>query len=805
MSLISGSVPNFISGVSQQSFALRLASQAEEQVNGWPSVVNGLDKRPPFEHGAVLPGTYSDNAYVHIINRDSVERYAVVVAGGDLRVFRLSDGSEVTVAFPDGKGYLTGSNFSAVTVADFTFLANRTVATAMATTPLAPSRSPEALVAVAVGNYSTNYNIILTAAGGSAQTVSTTTSNTDPVTIRTDNIAEALRVAIAALPTGDWSVTRTGSTLHISRTNNGDFTISTSDSFGDQAMRPVKGRIAAAELLPARAVNGFIVEVEGAPGNRFDNRFLEYRTSGSADSAGVWTEVPQPGRQVAFNAATLPHVLVREAGGTFTFRRGQWANCRAGDLNTQPVPGWVGLPISDVFFYRNRLGFIGGEHIGMSRNGEFFNFWRETASQLLDTDPIDVGVSHVKVSNLHWAVPFNETLILFSDQTQFIDNSGALLTPATVDFRQVTEFETDVQARPKGLGPFIYFPAVRGGFSSIREYFLDGASRSANANDVTAHVPEYIVGRVRDMAASATEDVAAITAPSPNGSVWIYKFQFSGNEKVQSAWTRWELGAGAQVLAMEFIQSVLWAVVLRGTSLTLESLDLSPSRGLGALPFVPKLDRLLLANRAASWSFDAPTNRTTFNLGFDMAHNGTGTQPGVLEAVVITPVNGIPAGTRYALTVTGALGAPSVVSLPGDWTSTAARNALVIGKRYELRHRFSTLLVRSEAPGGGLVSVTDGRLQLSLLRVNFTDSGYFRAEVTPFRRQTYTYPFTGRVAGSARNLLGQLTLETGTFTFPIRTRNMDTIIDLVNDSPYPSRFLNAEWEGMFTPRGRRVD
>lgn len=805
MSLVSGSVPNFISGISQQAFALRLASQAEAQINGWPSVVNGLDKRPPFEHAAILTGTYASDAYVHLINRDSAERYVVVVAAGDLRVFRMSDGTEVSVAFPDGKGYLTGSNFSAVTVADFTFLVNRNVTTAMQPGVVAASRSPEALVAVRVGNYSTTYSVVLTAAGGSAQTVSITTSNTDPATIRTDVIAGQLRSAIAALPTGNWNVTQVGSTLHITRTTGGDFTVVTADSYGDQGMIAVKGKVQAAELLPARAVNGFIVEVEGSPGNRFDNRFVQYQDSATASGQGVWVEVPKPGRLIRFDAATMPHVLVREAGGTFTFRRSQWADCRAGDENTAPPPGWMGAKLSDVFFYRNRLGVIGGEHVGMSRNGEFFNFWRETAQQLLDTDPIDVAVSHVKVSNLHWAVPFNETLLLFSDQTQFIDNSGAVLAPSTVDFRQVTEFEASITTRPKGVGPFIYFGALRGGFSSVREYFLDGSSRSANANDVTAHVPQLVVGDITDMAASPTEDCLAVCSADEPGSIWLYKFQFSGAEKVQAAWTKWELGQGGRVLGLEFINSSLWAVILRGTQLALERMDLDPGRSLGSLPFVPKLDRLILGARCASATYSAGTNATTFNVGFDMRFNGPGTTAAEIEAVVITAFNGHPAGSRFVLSPTNAQGTNTTLTLPGDWSSTAGRNAVVFGRRYALRHRFSTLLVRSQAPGGGLVAVTDGRLQLSLMKVNFTGTGYFRAEVTPFRRDTYRYPFTGRVVGSARNLIGQLPLETGTFTFPIRTNNMTATIDLVNDSPYPSRFLNAEWEGMFTPRSKRVD
>ena len=70
--------------------------------------------------------------------------------------------------------------------------------------------------------------------------------------------------------------------------------------------------------------------------------------------------------------------------------------------------------MSDIFFHRNRLGFISGESIVMSRAGEFFKFFPETTTTILDADPIDVNVSHVKVSNLRHAIPFAEELLLFS-------------------------------------------------------------------------------------------------------------------------------------------------------------------------------------------------------------------------------------------------------------------------------------------------------------------------------------------------------------------------------------------------------
>jgi hypothetical protein len=792
MSLVTGGVPSFIAGVSQQAPALRLASQAEEQINGWPSVATGLDKRPPTEHAARLSTAAPLNAFLHIINRDLVERYVVVVASGDLKVYRF-DGTEVSVAFPDGKGYLTGADFTAVTVADFTFVANRSIAVAMDPAVLAPSRNPEALLAVRVGNYSTTYNVTLTPQGGSAQTASFTTSNTDAATIRTDNIAEQLRTTILGWNNG-WLVDRVGSTLLIRRTGGGDFTILSADSFGDQGLIAVKGKVQSTALLPARAFGGFQVEVEGSSGNRFDNHYVAYSDSATAGSQGTWVEIPKPGRRIRLNAATMPHILVREANGSFTFRRAQWADCRCGDENTNPEPALIGKRVSDVFFYRNRLGMIGGEAILMSRSGRFFDTWRETAMQLLDTDPIDVSVSHVKVSDLHWAVPFNETLLLFSEQTQFIDNSGSVLTPATVDFRQVTEFDASVRSRPKGVGPFIYFGAPRGGFTSVREYFLDGASRAANANDITAHVPNYIKGEVVDMAVSSTEDCLAAIAANDRRSLFLYKFQFSNSEKVQAAWFRWEFPAGDTLLAAEFINSSLWLVIARADGLYLERVDTDPGRSLGALSWVPKLDRLILGDRAATVTYDAANDRTTFTLPYSEA--------GPMEGFVITSAAGFTYGRRFLDPLRPS---ETQIAVPGNWTSTAARQSIVFGRRYELRHTFSPLMVRVEAPGGGAVATTDGRLQLGTMRVNYSESGYFRVEVTPFRRRTYRYPFTGRIVGSARNLLGAPSLNTGTFSFPIRTSNLNTEVVIINDSPMPSRFLNAEWEGVYTPRSRRVD
>lgn len=133
MSLSTRTITSLLNGISRQPAILRSQDQTEDEVNTWGSFAKGLGRRPPTKHLAKLPITNVESAFIHPINRDKNERYMVVVADGDLRVFDLADGSEKTVAFPFGKAYLTGASsvFRATTVADYTFIVNSSIKPAM--------------------------------------------------------------------------------------------------------------------------------------------------------------------------------------------------------------------------------------------------------------------------------------------------------------------------------------------------------------------------------------------------------------------------------------------------------------------------------------------------------------------------------------------------------------------------------------------------------------------------------------------------------------------------------------------------
>ena len=133
MGLISSSIPNMINGVSQQPSALRLASQAEAVINCLSSPVEGLTKRPPFNHIAkLINGSIgTGKPFVKVVDRDGTIQYLIVIRDGAIDVFDL-DGNVQTVTAPNGTDYLNIANtadpsekFRIASVADYTFILNR--------------------------------------------------------------------------------------------------------------------------------------------------------------------------------------------------------------------------------------------------------------------------------------------------------------------------------------------------------------------------------------------------------------------------------------------------------------------------------------------------------------------------------------------------------------------------------------------------------------------------------------------------------------------------------------------------------
>jgi hypothetical protein len=194
-SLLSKSIPNLLGGVSQQPDAIRFDNQCSIQDNGFPSVLDGLIKRPPTEHITQLdssaPGN-SEDYFSHIINLNATDQYVLLIKADEtatdptLVIKKLSDGSAVTIhdseALRDylnlaSSSYSAEKDLRAITIADYTFLINRSKTVAL-TSDTDTARNPEGLLYVKTGDYGTTYTAIITIGGVEYKTEVTTPSGT---------------------------------------------------------------------------------------------------------------------------------------------------------------------------------------------------------------------------------------------------------------------------------------------------------------------------------------------------------------------------------------------------------------------------------------------------------------------------------------------------------------------------------------------------------------------------------------------------------------------------------------------------
>jgi len=819
MPLISRAIPTLLRGVSQSSDSLKQADHADIQDNADSNPVLGLTKRSGLNYLTSLSSSPLGNVHIQTINRDTSEQYVAVFSNGNVKVFEL-DGTEKTVNKPDGTTYLNTSSprsvIKTVTIADYTFVVNTSITTAM-DSALSAGTDTQAIVFINQAVANTSYTVTV-----DGVTVTDNTSGDNPLS--TDTIATDIKSGLDSGLSG-FTIARNGPVLHIKKNDGSNFSIDGSDTQGDTKMTIIKDSVQRFTDLPTVSPNGYVVEVKGDDETNFDNYYVKFVTNnGGAFEEGQWEETVEDGINFKFNYDTMPHVLVRQADGHFRFARvdgdtysvtvggsttnytlPKWGERTAGDLESAPDPSFIGRNINNVFFFRNRLGFLAGDNVILSEVSKFFNFFPETVISVLDSEPIDVAASHTKVAILKHAVTMGERLILFSEQTQFtLTSSADNLTPKSANVLVATEFESSAAAAPVGSGSSIYFLTKKGSFAGIREYITQGDSQIKDAANTTIHVPKLIPSDIFKMAVSNNQDVLALLgSDNPNKlylNRWLYGENFS---KVLNAWFTFTINSNRKFLNIDFIGTDLFAVIEEDNKVTLEKIPFETDFREPNSEFEFYLDhKVTEATTGVSVAYNSGTDVSTFTVPYRLRKKmtvvGRYLASNETSTFVDTQGNTKSLKSGQVLQTANAVdGSTSTITISGDYRNSK----FIIGEPFEMHYRFSKQRLTSQQGSSELLS---GRLQIHHFYIKYEDSSFFQVEVTPENRDTSIHKFSGRLLGSNSSVIGEINLDTGTFKVPVMSKSDRVNIDIKNSTFLPTRIASAEYEGIFHMKGRRM-
>lgn len=477
-------------------------------------------------------------------------------------------------------------------------------------------------------------------------------------------------------------------------------------------------------------------------------------TCGAGLSGGAYNEF-QPGDIIE----------IRNTGVYFVFQEAEWSERAAGDSESAPFPSFVGGKVEDVLEGEGRLWLFSGPNVNTSRAGELLNFFRETATQILPTDPINVKSTLAGSPNFHSAVWWNGTPLLFSEEGQFEITGVPAFTPTTIALKKVGSFQSSADVRPAVVGDKVFYAAVRAGKAVVRELVMKGIDADGNkvldTTDLTTHVPNYIQGTPLELIGDDTRRLLFVRTDGNRAHLYVYSFQ--EKQASWSKWTYWE-----DVVGLTVFQGQAMVISRRTEGLLLNTIALDRT--------TQHLDRMV-TNDTPGFGVVQTLVAVTWTVPYD---NDSWASPTPI------PVTVFRADTGEELEVTW-VSANEIRHVTGFTEENFEELEVCIGIPYRSTQTLSTIYTRDQNG----VARSRGRLVLQKLTVNYDEDNSLdlSVDVTAGAREPRTYVLN-------RNAL------TGEMDVPVKAQNKAVEIELYTEALGPFQITSIAWAGESFPTGR---
>jgi len=620
--LINNTLSNLAGGVTEQYQEGRFDSQVSAMVNCMPSLTRGVLRRNPLEAITTLINPSAKltpraipadltNCFVYSYDRGTgLEQYLIVIPGdGFIHTFNANDGSHLYTNnsidnyLVAAVGTTAKDAFEALTIGDHTFIVNSTVTTSMLDdVATSTGYSDMALywikktTSVVTGQKEdTTNHIIGTSSKGYTYTLNGDTIIGEEATAPYTPVDMNNAYKIATEFT-----TNTGTSLVDEVKDavcyNKNFTGSSwewSDSFGDEASVGVWKTVDSSAKLPAKlptALDGFIVKVSGGTQSDADDYFLQYvYKDSSGEAVETWKEIAAPGSKIRIDSSTMPHVLYRLTLDSWEFNtyqgvdssnpsapvldsKSKWTERKAGGLDPIDDPSFLGNCITNIFFHKNRLGFITSDSVILSMTGDYGSFFVQTIQEVLDDDPIDLAVASTDVTILRHAVPTAGQLIIFADDTQFsLQSVTGPLTPNSADIVPLSNYTYGNRANAKSIGNRVFFANQAGGDSQLYSYKVtEQGSNLTEATPMTLHLPTYIDSTTSKIIGHDVLGYIFIEEAGIPNRLTVLTSVLRGSEELQNAFHRWTFEE--DIVSTQIINNDLYILFSNGdfTKMSLE-------------------------------------------------------------------------------------------------------------------------------------------------------------------------------------------------------------------------------------------
>ena len=502
-------------------------------------------------------------------------------------------------------------------------------------------------------------------------------------------------------------------------------------------------------------------------------------------NGGVWIETVQPDLQYKINDLTMPIKLTFD-GFAWTGAQVDWHGRRVGNDENNKPPSFIGTKINDIAFVQSRLCFLTDTSVIFSRVDHETDFWKRSATTTTDSDRVDVESRLLTTGAFRSITMHDKDLVVMGEAEQWVIRTPGGITPSATVLQLASRYTNVAEVTPTTLGSSIAYPVFDGRYTQLREFYTRDDTSSNDSEYLTAVVPKYIKGRVKQLVSNTLNNYLVVQTDTPN-LLYIMQWHNQNGQRVMQSWHKWTLPGTPQHIY--FALGYLILVMNDGFTVRRSLLDLSGGSSgadgeLAGEPFGGLDHETHLHFR---FIYDISGNQ--FTLPVDHPYNET-------DSVVVGAADSNYPGMSIPFTISG-----DVVTVD-DQLGTTLTGRWIIGNKYTTTITLPKIIPRDQE--GEVMS--EATLRLNRIKLRHNQSGEYTVKVTRnwgdyFNEELTTQLDMSRLVGDA--MLDAPLLHTGELQVPIRERSEFVTIEISTDGHLPFNLTGYDWSGQISGSGQR--
>ncbi len=600
--------------------------------------------------------------------------------------------------------------------------------------------------------------------------------------IQPENIAESLRLAlIAAGLTG--SPTRQASTVIMGNVK----AVVCTDSGDGSLIRGVAQEVASLTQVSDIHAVGKIVRVKA---RQSEESFYLVATAKNPAITSGYTEVTwvegagvqhtitsallygtvSAGSMYLASSATLLQTIQPASPAHPTYEVST-----AGDVDSSPLPYFIGKKISYLGVFQDRLLIGAGAVLRASKIGDYLNFFRSSVLTVPANDPLEMLSQGTDDDELRYSVIYDRDLVIFGKKRQYAISGRSALTPSSANMPVMSSHSNAADIPPLAVGGTIYYGQVGEVSSSVHQIQPGQVAESPESYINSSQIDTYLRGSVIELTNHAKPTHLFARTSGSRNSVYCFTYldKDGSQGRVQDAWGRWDFNEDlGPVIGMSRTPEGLLVYRLQ-TGVKYDAsgndtwvvADLCPlTTGLDSNPYLDSLR----AHDAASHGSVHPTTLGDWHIAFNDATDWFLIGDDLLNATALL--------AEFPLATGPMVG--------------AMQPSYVIPTNPYMRDQ------NDKAITGGRLTVTSVQATLE------ESSGFVTSIETDAGTDERTY--SGRVMGDVDNLIGREPITSGQWTVPIGKETREYELTLSARTWMPFTLTALEWVGQYFNRTRRV-